>query len=45
MLENIILLGTHLLAFVSGIATGLFVLYKVGEDIEEKDREKMVMEE
>lgn len=45
MLVHIILFFTHLLAFVGGIATGLFVLYKAGEDLEKKDREKMVMEE
>lgn len=31
---------THLLIFSAGIATGLFVLYRIGKDIDEKEREE-----
>lgn len=39
-----ILVATHMIAFVGGLAVGIFVLYQVGEDYENERREKMLEE-
>lgn len=44
MLEVLINVATHLIAYVGGLATGIFVLYRIGEDEEERRREKMLEE-